>query len=232
MKKVSTKTATVDTERLVQALEGLIRDHRAGKGDVLNRMGEGQDEHSPGAVALRRILTLALFGEQAIPKQAFNGGTVVCNEREHAALSSIGSGSAEKGAAVIVAAAKAWAKADRAGIIAWASKAVPKLDIDTPSLKRIKARGLRAAKLWELPVADRTWFVLLQDITGEAMKGQFMMAGVIVCAMALEWNQPAFRGRAFGPRLRGLAGIQQSAGRALSLLEGVQRHHAKALRAA
>lgn len=186
------KNATVDTERLVQALEGLIRDYRAGKGDVLNRIVNDQ---APDFVvrSLKSALTAALFGNDALPKEALNGGEIVCTKREHHALFVIGSGSAEKGAALIVQSARSWLKRDRPGMVAWASRAIPKLEDVIDAASPITARGLFAAEVWEIPVRSLSWFNAIQDVADEAVKGD-SMADCVIRAMALSWSRGDFVG--------------------------------------
>jgi len=197
MKKTTKKAVT--GERLIEALEGLVADYRAGRGDVLNRLAEGRDVYSSGAVSLTMVLTLALFGERAFPKDPVGGGSVACVEREYRALCSIGSGSAERGVALLVDAGLAWATRDREGLVAWASRALPKLPSVPAQCAHITRHGLFGAALWEIPVADPSWWTPLQEVTDAAMKplGKHDCGDAVVRAMALEWNRPSFPGRAF-----------------------------------
>jgi hypothetical protein len=201
MKKATKKTAAVSRERLVAALEGLIRDYRAGKGDVLSRM-TALDVDSDQSSSLENVLICALFGEDALPKLPFNGGRVVCNEREHAAFCSIGGGSAERGAPIVVAAALAWVTQDRAGMVAWYCTAARRLQ--RLPFGYARDAGLVGLPLWELPIPHRTWWGPIQDPIDEAQKAGLIAkrAGIgcaddVVRAMACAWNRKDFPGRAF-----------------------------------
>lgn len=199
------KPTRQNPEKLIKALEAVITDYRAGKGDILNRLADGAGTDD-GDVSLEIVLTRALFGSGSVPKPPTNGGTVLCAKREHAALTAIGSGSAERGAELVVAAALAWAKRDRPGMVAWASTALPRLgSID---FSRISKAGMLSAELWQVTLRRASWWQTVQDVTDEALKAAGAgcdCADAVVRAMALAWDRRDFPGRGFSKGTRNAA---------------------------
>ncbi len=194
---------TVDTERLVVALEELVSDYRAGRGDVLSRMAEGRNAHSVGTLSLSSILTLALFGEKGFPNHPHENDQptypdchgVMCGKVEYLALLDIGSGSAQRGASLLVAAALRWISRDRAGAVAWANRALPKLQTHQTDTSE---RGLFGVELWHIPVAG-DWWEGPQGIADSVRIGSRIYgADDLIRAMALSWHQDEFRARVLG----------------------------------
>lgn len=191
--------------KLITALEKVITDYRAGKGDILNRVADGGGADD-GDVSLEVVLARALFGSRSVPEPPKNGGSVLCTKREHAALAEIGSGSAERGAEVVVAAALAWAKRDRPGMVAWASTALPKLE--SIDLGRISKAGMFGAELWQVTLRQASWWAPVQDVTDDAQKAagaECDCADAVVRAMALAWHHRDFPGRVFSKGTRTVA---------------------------
>ena len=207
-------------EKLIDDLEALIREHRAGR-DVLNRTAEGVDRAGDGAVRLTSVLTLALRGWDAIPdfpntsRRVWYPGCdgIVCNASEHAALVAIGEGRAEDGAARLVAAALSWLKRDRKGFVEWAGRALRRLKPRRGN--PVARKGLLGAEWWEVPVAGE-WFTLIADAADEAQAqapartvrrylGGFS-AWDIMRAMLSDWDRPALPELASCPIFPGGAG--------------------------
>lgn len=214
------KNPTVDTERLVLALEELVRDYRAGRGDVLSRMAEGRNAHSTGTLSLSSILTLALFGEAGFPKFPHDSDQptypdchgVMCNKVEYLSLLDIGSGSAQKGAALLVSAALRWISSDRAGVIAWATRALPKLQSHETDTSE---HGLFGTELWQIPVAG-DWWTGPQEVAGAVKGPRIYGADDLIRAMSLSWHQDEFRALVTGTdsqSLLGSARVTRSASR-------------------
>ncbi len=194
-------------ETLIEELEGLIRDHRAGR-DVLNRIAEGSSRAGDGAVRLTCALTLALHGWEALPEYPHASDAVwypecdgiECDASEHATLEEIGRGRAEEGAALLVARASSWLRRDRAGFVKWAGRALRGLS--PRMVNPVEDRGLFGAQRWEVPVAG-DWFTEFADVAEEIEKGSpslkrrlhHVTAWDIFRAMLAEWKRPAFRAR-------------------------------------
>ena len=192
------KRKTVDREQLIEALEGIVRDYRAGRGDVLNRMAAGEDPHQDGGdVSVGTVLTLALFGRRAIKRRPLNSVFVV-NRAEHEALCRIGAGSVEKGAALVAKTAHAWVKADRSSVAAWLIKALPRLSKYYKNYPRVTDHGMLGAEAWEVPIVDGPWADAIDSVLWPQIKdctGKEFLAFDVIRAMALAWNRKDFPGR-------------------------------------
>jgi hypothetical protein len=216
--KKSAKKRTVDAERIVQALEGIVRDYRAGRGDVLNRMAEWEDPHQDGGdVSLGTVLTLALFGRRAIKRRPLNSVFVV-NRAEYEALGRIGAGSVENGAAVVAETAHAWIKADPARIAAWLIKALPRLSGYFDNYLSVADHGMMGAEAWEVPIVDGPWADALDVLVSRAVKdgaGKEFLAVDVIRAMALAWVEAPWAAgtKAAGSRRRRRVTLAAPAGR-------------------
>jgi hypothetical protein len=192
-------------EKLIEELESLIRDHRAGR-DVLNRIAEGSSRSGAGAVRLSCALTLALHGWEALPDYPHTSGAVwypdcdgiQCDASEHATLEEIGHGRAEEGAARLVSAALSWLERDRPGFLKWAGRALRSL---SPRMGNpVEDHGLFGAERWEVPVAG-DWFSDFANVAEELERGsplvkrqlRYVSAWDLFRAMLAEWDRPGFR---------------------------------------
>lgn len=214
-------------EKLIEELESLIRDHRAGR-DVLNRTAEASSRAGDGAVRLSCALTLALHGWEALPDYPHTSDAVwypecdgiECDARELATLEGIGDGRSEDGAARLVRAAAGWLQRDRAGFVKWARRSVRSL-----SPRRgnpVADHGLFGAERWDVPVAG-DWFSDFADVAEELEKGSSFLrrrfrhvsAWDIFRAMLAEWKRPGFRALLNAPPLEARGFPPRAASRGL-----------------
>ena len=202
-KKSKATTRVVTNEQVIEALEQIIRDHRAGKGDVLNRIAAGEDPHIDGGdPTIGTVLTMALFGRTAIEPRH----SLTVNRAEYEALARIGAGSATKGAAIVTKTAHAWVKGDRSSLSAWLITALPALSCYFAEVTRVTETGMLSAEAWEVRIVNGPWGPALQSVlvSRDVLDGagQEFMTLDVLRAMALAWNRKDFPGRAFAPVVR------------------------------
>ena len=179
------KPSRHNPDRIIKALEGLIADYRAGRGDVLNRVVNDERPGEPFATSLREALTLALFGTRAMPTEPLAGNVLICNQREYEALAAIGAGSAERGAVIVIKSALSWLRRDRAALVAWVAKNLPTTEDIIGAPVSVTERGFFGGEYWQIPVRSASWFRKLQKVAEASSPKKDVIADAVIRILAL-----------------------------------------------